>query len=474
MDGMAEVIETDICVIGGGSGGLSVAAGAAQLGAPTVLIEADRMGGDCLNVGCVPSKSLIAASRHAQTMRSGRPFGIAPVEPEVDMALVKRHIEEVIAGIAPHDSVERFEGLGVRVIQAHARFTGPDTVEAGGQRIKARRFVIATGSRPAVPPVEGLADVPFFTNETIFANDVLPDHLVVMGGGPIGCELAQAYRRLGARVTVVDIGPILPKDDPELVAVIRRSLEADGVEILDRVEVLRAEPGPTLVVKADGAERRILGSHLLVATGRKPNIEDLGLDAAGIAHEKGGITVDAGLKTSNRKVYAIGDVAGGLQFTHVAGHHGGLVIRNALFRLPVKMRPETVPWVTYTAPELASVGLSEAAAKEQGTPHEVVRWPFAENDRARTERATEGLVKLVIGNKGRVLGASIAGAHAGELILPWVGAVAQKAKASSMASLIAPYPTLGEAGKRAAGAYFTPRLFSARTRKLVRFLRWFG
>lgn len=471
---MGEVIEADICVIGAGSGGLSVAAGAAQLGAPTVLIEADRMGGDCLNVGCVPSKSLIAAARHAHTMRQGAPFGIAPVEPRIDMKAVKRHIDEVIAGIAPHDSVERFEGLGVRVIQARGRFTGPQEVEAGDKRVRARRFVVATGSRPAVPPVPGLEAVPFFTNETIFTSDVLPEHLIVLGGGPIGCELAQAYRRLGARVTILDIGPLLPKDAPELVAVVRRSLEADGVEILDRIEVLRVEAGPVAVIRAGDAERRIAGSHLLVATGRQPNIEELGLDIAGIAHDARGITVTPGLRTTNPKVYAIGDVAGGLQFTHLAGYHAGLVIRSALFRLPVKAEPDKVPWVTYTDPELASVGLSQATAKERGIAHEVVQWPFAENDRARTERATAGLVKLVVGKNGRVLGAAIAGAHAGELILPWVMAVTTKAKMSTMAGLIAPYPTLGEAGKRAAGAYFTQHLFSPRTRRLVRLLRWFG
>jgi pyruvate/2-oxoglutarate dehydrogenase complex dihydrolipoamide dehydrogenase (E3) component len=298
--------------------------------------------------------------------------------------------------------------------------------------------------------------------------------LIVLGGGPIGAELAQAYRRLGAKVTILDIGPLLPRDDPELVAVVRRSLEADGVQILDRVEVSGVEAGPVVTIRAHGEERRIEGSHLLVATGRKPNIEALDLDAAGIAHDQRGIRVNDGLKTSNPKVYAIGDVAGGLQFTHLASYHAGLVIRNALFRLPVKAKTDTVPRVTYTDPELASVGLSKAEAQERGIAHEVVRWPFAENDRARTERATAGLVELVVGKKGRVLGAAIVGAHAGELILPWVMAVATNAKVSTMAGLIAPYPTLGEAGKRAAGAYFTPRLFSSRTRKLVRFLRWFG
>ncbi len=350
----------------------------------------------------------------------------------------------------------------------------PDEVEAGGARVRARRFVIATGSRPSVPPIDGLADAGFFTNETIFENDVLPEHLIVLGGGPIGVELAQAYRRLGARVTILDIGPILPKDDPELVAVVRASLEADGVEILDRIEVLRAAPGPALTIKVDGRERTMRGSHLLVATGRRANVEELGLEAAGIAYDRRGITVDRGLKTSNRKVYAIGDVAGGLQFTHVAGYHAGLVIRNALFRLPIKASDDALPWVTYTEPELAQRRAQRGAGRGSGIAHEVVRWPFAENDRARAERLEEGLVKLVVSRKGRVLGAAIAGAQAGELILPWVLAVQQQTKVSTMASVVAPYPTLGEAGKRAAGAYFTPRLFSARTRKLVSFLRWLG
>jgi pyruvate/2-oxoglutarate dehydrogenase complex dihydrolipoamide dehydrogenase (E3) component len=267
----------------------------------------------------------------------------------------------------------------------------------------------------------------------------------------------------------------LPKDDPELVAVVRDSLEADGVTVREAIEVVRVERGPTVVIRPDGGgEERVAGSHLLVATGRRPNVEDLGLDVAGIGHDRRGITVDRGLKTSNRRVYAIGDVVGGLQFTHVAGYHAGLVIRNALFRLPVRTKDETVPWVTYTDPELAAVGLSEATAKAEGITHEVVRWRFADNDRARTERTTEGLVKLVVGRRARVLGATIVGAHAGELILPWVLAVAEGKKLSAMASVTAPYPTLGEAGKRAAGAYFTERLFSRRTQQLVRFLRRLG
>jgi pyruvate/2-oxoglutarate dehydrogenase complex dihydrolipoamide dehydrogenase (E3) component len=472
-DDMA-LLEPDICIIGAGSAGLSVAAGAARLGAETVLIEAGAMGGDCLNVGCVPSKSLIAAAAHAHAMRSAGPFGIEPVRPVVHMGRVRRHIDEVIAGIAPHDSALRFEGLGVRVIRAHGRFGDARTVEAGGSTIRARRFVVATGSRPAIPPIPGLDTVPFLTNETIFANETLPEHLLVLGGGPIGVELAQAYRRLGARVTVLDIGPLLPRDDPELTAVVREALLGEGVELVERAAIRRVEAGPVVVVGTEGSEQRIAGSHLLVATGRQPAVDELGLDAAGIAHDTHGITVDRGLRTTNRRVYAIGDVAGGPQFTHVAGYHASLVIKSALFRLPARVSDRAIPHVTYTDPALAQVGLDAATAEQRGIAHEVVRWPFALNDRARTARATAGLIKVVASPRGRVLGAGIAGAGAGELILPWVLATERRLKLSTMASLVVPYPTLGEAGKSAAGAFFTERLFGERTRKLVAFLRWFG
>ncbi len=471
---MTALLEPDICIIGAGSAGLSVAAGAARLGAATVLIEAGEMGGDCLNVGCVPSKSLIAAAAHAEAMRSAGPFGIEPVTPVVHMDRVRRHIDEVIAGIAPHDSAERFEGLGVRVIRAHGRFSDARTVEAGGRAIRARRFVVATGSRPAVPPVPGLDDVPHLTNETIFANETLPEHLLVLGAGPIGVELAQAYRRLGAKVTVIDIGPLLARDDPELAAVVREALQGEGVELLERTPIQRVEPGPVVVVGSEGDERRIAGSHLLVATGRRPVVDGLGLEAAGIAHDRNGITVDAGLRTTNLRVYAIGDVAGGLQFTHVAGYHAGLVIRSALFRLPARVSDRAIPRVTYTDPALAQVGLDAATAEARGIAHEIVRWPFADNDRARAARVTAGLVKVVASRRGRVLGAGIVGAGAGELIVPWVLATEQRLKLSTMAGLVVPYPTLGEAGKRAAGDFFTGRLFSERTKKLVAFLRRFG
>ena len=468
---MAEILKPDLCILGAGAAGLSVAAGAAQLGARTVLIEDGLMGGDCLNFGCVPSKCLIAAASAAHAFRASTPFGIAASEPVVDMKAVRTHIRSVIARIEPHDSVERFEGLGVRVIRARGRFRYSDEIEAGDCRIRARRFVVATGSRASVPPVPGLADIPYLTNETIFDLETLPNHLLILGAGPIGCELAQAFRRLGAAVTVVDIGPMLAKDDAELTSVVRARLETEGVSLRDRSGIERIEAGPAILLS--GGER-IEGSHLLVATGRRPNIEGIGLDAAGIEHGRRGITVDARLRTTNRRVFAIGDVTGGLQFTHVAGYHAGIVIKNALFRLPSKASDRATPWVTYTDPEIAHVGLTEEAAIASDRDHEIVRWPFAEVDRALAERADEGLIKLVVTPSGRVLGASIVGRHAGELILPWVLAVTRRMKLSAMTAIMAPYPTLGEISKRAAGAFYTPKLFSERSRKLVRWLAMLG
>ncbi|MBL8838175.1 MAG: FAD-dependent oxidoreductase [Alphaproteobacteria bacterium] len=470
-----KTIDTDICVIGAGSGGLSVAAGAVQLGARVVLIEAQRMGGDCLNTGCVPSKAMLAAGHVAATMRGAGRFGIDAVEPVVRFDAVQDHVHGVIAAIAPHDSVERFTRLGCTVIEARAKFVGPMEVEAGDARVRARRFVLATGSRAAIPPIAGLAETPYFTNETIFENRSRPDHLVIIGAGPIGCEMAQAHRRLGARVTVLDQAGLLPKDDPELVAVVKARLVAEGIVFRLGVKVARVErsaAGIAATIEDGGVVQRIEGSHLLVAAGRRANIDDIGLDLAGVETTKAGAVVDARLRTTNKKIYAIGDVAGPYQFTHLANYHAGIVIRNALFRLPTRVDLAALPWVTYTDPELAQVGLSEAAARDRNPV--VARFTFAENDRAQAERATEGFIKVVATRRGRVLGAAIVGARAGELIQPWVLAIKAGIKLSTMASMIAPYPTLGEVSKRAAGAFFTPKLFSERTRKLVRFLLRFG
>ncbi len=459
--------ETDLCVIGGGSAGLSVASGAVQMGARVVLIEGHRMGGDCLNYGCVPSKALLAAAKHAHAMTTGGPFGIAPVAPQVDFAAVKDHVEAVIAGIAPHDSVERFEGLGVDVIEARARFISPTEVAAGDRIIAARRFVIATGSRPFVPPIPGLDGVPHYTNETIFGLRERPAHLIVIGGGPIGMEMAQAHRRLGSRVTVIEGARALGKDDPELAAIALERLRGEGIVIIEEqgAESVRASGDGIAVTTADGTVHE--GSHLLVAVGRKANTDDLGLEAAGVETNRTGVKVDAALKTTNRKVYAIGDAAGGLQFTHVAGYQAGIVVRSALFGLPAKAATKHIPWATYTDPELAAVGMTEAEArKAHGRNLEVLRFDFAENDRARTEGITTGRIKVMV-VKGRPVGAGIVGAQAGELIGLWALAISAKLKVSDIAGMVAPYPTLTEVSKRAAGQYYVPRLFENPTIKKI-------
>lgn len=473
---MAEEIKADLCIIGAGSGGLSVAAGAAQLGQKVVLIERHKMGGDCLNYGCVPSKSLIAAASHAQAVRRAGEFGVDAGEPRTDFPRVIRHVHDVIAAIEPNDSVERFEKLGVKVIKAAARFTGPHEVEAGGARISARYFIIATGSSPLKPPIPGLDQTPHFTNETIFDNTVLPEHLIVVGGGPIGLELSQAFRRLGSRVTVLEAKQVMPKDDPEAVAIVREALNREGVVIRENAAVsavAKAQGGVAVTVSNGDKNEVISGSHLLLAAGRTPNVDGLNLEAAGVKYSRKGVEVDAGLRTSNPRIYAIGDAAGGLQFTHVAGYHAGIIIRRLLFKVPAKADTTAVPWCTYTDPEVAHVGLSEADAKARGLAVSVARWPLHENDRAQAERETHGLAKIVVA-KGRVVGATIVAPHAGDLIMPWVMAVGQKAKLSAMAGLVAAYPTLGEISKRAAGSYFTPTLFSARTRGLIKILSWFG
>jgi pyruvate/2-oxoglutarate dehydrogenase complex dihydrolipoamide dehydrogenase (E3) component len=466
----AGVLQADLCIIGAGSGGLSVAAGAVQMGASVVLVEKHLMGGDCLNTGCVPSKALLAAAHAAEAVRGSGRFGVNGHEPAVDFAKVHAHVHGVIAAIAPHDSVERFEGLGVTVIQGAARFTGGQDVEAAGQRIRARRFVVATGSTAAVPPVPGLGEVAYLTNETIFGLTDRPDHLLVLGGGPIGVEMAQAFRRLGTAVTLVERGAILPKDEPEAVAILRARLLREGIGLHEGAEVLaarRAANGVELELRGAGTPVVLRGSHLLVAAGRRPNMEGLGLEAAGIATTPRGITVDARLRSGNRRVFAIGDVAGGPQFTHIAGYHAGIVLRNALFGLPATVDYAALPWVTYADPELAHVGLTEAAAREAGHAVSILLQPLSGNDRAQAERETEGLAKIVLGRRGRILGATIVAPRAGEMIGLWGLAIQKRLPIGAIAASLAPYPTMSGISKRAAGGFYTPSLFGPRTRRLV-------
>ena len=456
----------DIAVIGAGSGGLSVAAAAAQFGQRVVLFEKGEMGGDCLNTGCVPSKALLAAAKHAHAMRDAARFGIRPVVPEVDYAQVMAHVKRAIAAIAPNDSQQRFEALGVTVIRAGARFTGPRDIEAAGQRFTARRFVVATGSRPALPPIPGLQDVPFLTNETLFDTTRLPSHLLVIGAGAVGLEMAQAHARLGARVTVIDAGEPLARSDAELVRQLLAQLAQDGIRVLSHCNIRRVAPGAGAIIAEIDSGETLSASHLLVAAGRRPNVEGLGLDAAGIAVTAQGIAVDRNFRTSNRKVHAIGDVAGG-RFTHEAGHQAGAVIRNILFNL--SSGEAAIPSVIYTDPELAEAGLSEEEARARhGKAVKVLRWPFHDNDRAQAEAQPQGMVKIVTGRGGRILGAAILAPGAGELIQPWILAIAQGLKASAMISVVLPYPTRGEAGRRAALTYYAGLASNPLLRRIIK------
>ncbi|MDB5570510.1 MAG: dihydrolipoamide dehydrogenase [Hyphomicrobiales bacterium] len=482
---MSDVLKPDLCVIGAGSGGLSVAAAAAAMGVPVVLVEKGEMGGDCLNYGCVPSKALIAAARTAQTVREAGRFGVEAVEPRVSMAEVRAHVRHVVAAVAPNDSEARYRAMGVQVIRASARFVSPRAVEAGGVRIEARRFVVATGSSPAAPAIPGLDQIRPLTNETIFDLDVLPARLAIVGAGPIGVELAQAFRRLGCEVTLLESGRALAQEDPELAAPALEALVREGVQVREGVSIARFEAhgaGARIVLAGpggEGAEEFVDASHVLLATGRTANVHGLGLEQAGVEFDARGVKVSQSLRTSNRRVYAVGDAAASpsgekLQFTHAANYHAGLVLRAALFRLPVRMRPERVPRVTYSDPEIAVAGLTEAQARKLTHKLHVYRWPFSENDRAQAERRTAGFVKVVVAPGGRVLGAGIVGAHAGELIAVWQLAIARGMKIGEIADVVLPYPTLAEVSRRVAISHYARSLGGPSLQSLLRFLRRFG
>ena len=475
---MAETLTPDICVIGGGSGGLSVAAAAAAFGVSVVLLEKGEMGGDCLNYGCVPSKAMIAAGKHAQAFRDAPKFGVTGGKPKVNFKQVHDHVHDVIGAIAPMDSVERFESLGVTVIQEAGRFIDAKTVQAGNTKIKARRFVVATGSGAFVPPIPGIDKVKYLTNETLFDQTRNPSKMIVIGGGPIGIEMAQAHQRLGAKVTVIEGAVAMGNDDPELAAIVLDKVQEDGVTILEKTKVVELEPvdGGGVRVHVETADSRdvVEGDTLLIATGRKASVDGLGLDKAGIETNRRGIVVDKKMRTSNRKVYAIGDVAGGLQFTHMAGYHAGIVIRAILFRLPAKENTHIIPWCTYTDPELAHVGHTEKSAREEIGKITILRWPLAENDRAQAERKTTGLIKIVTRKNGKIEGVSIAGTNAGEMMNFWALAIAKGLKVKDITEYVSPYPTMSEIGKRAATSYFTPATKKPWIRGVISFLRSFG
>lgn len=470
---MAKTVFFDICIIGAGSGGLSVAAVAAQMGAKVCLIEASKMGGDCLNYGCVPSKSLLAAAKNKHRIEQAKNFGIHAKEIEVNFSEVMAHVHKVINTIAVNDSVERFEGFGVKVISAKAKFINRNSVKAGNEIIQAKRFVIATGSSPAIAPIPGIENITYLTNETIFDLKQLPKHLIIIGAGPIGCEMAQAFRYLGAQVTLIEAFNMMPRDDQELVTILKQKFAAEKIKLYEQAKITsvsQTNEQYTIHLEHENQSLSISGTHLLLATGRKANIFDLDLEKANVNYQKNGIVVNRRLKTSNKKIYAVGDAIGQYQFTHVANYHAGIVIRNILFHLPAKVNYHAIPWVTYTDPEVAQVGITEVQANQQQLKHKVISWPYKENDRAQAEAETLGKIKVVLNHKGVILGASIIGAHAGELIMPWVKAIQQRWKIKAMTDFIVAYPTLSEINKRVAQDYFTPILYSKRMKKIVRWL----
>jgi len=472
--------DVDICILGAGSAGLSIASGAAQLGRSVVLFEAAKMGGDCLNYGCVPSKALIAAGKHAHAFSTGEVFGVKVEKPVVNFETVKAYIQGVIDHIAPHDSQERFEELGCTVVRERASFKDQNTVESDTTEVKAKRFVVAVGSRAAAPPIPGLADTPYLTNESIFSVEKQPKKLLIIGAGPIGLEIGQAFKRLGSDVEIVDIAKPLQQAEPGHAQVLVDALTKEGVVFHTpaKTKLIRKTKMGVAIDFEDGSS--LTGSHLLVAAGRTPNLDGLALENAGIEYDRRGIDVSVSLRSSNKRVYAAGDVAKGMGgLTHAAGYHAGQLIRNFYFSPPFmgdmlgKANTTRMPAVVYSVPELASIGMTEAKAKEAGHDVRCVSWHFEENDRSIAEHSGNGGVKIVATKKGKILGASVVGESAGEIIHMISVAMTNKVKISGLAQIISPYPTRSEAVKRAASSWYTDALFSERTRKIAGFLTKF-
>ncbi|MFN3658719.1 MAG: dihydrolipoyl dehydrogenase family protein [Pseudolabrys sp.] len=473
---MSETLTPGICVIGGGTGGIAAARASAALGVATVLVERHMVGA---HSGGVRSKALAAAGRRAALVREAADFGVKAPAVEVDFARVRQHLREAAAATAPNDAPERLAALGIRVIQGAAKFKDRRTVTVGDEiEIRARRFVIATGSLPAVPPIPGLDSGPYLTAEMVLDLNELPRHIVVIGGEPIGLELAQALRRLGSNVTVLTPKAPLADDDPEAAAIVLAQLEREGVAIRSGVTVTgvgHVGERVSVGIDSDGKAESVDGSHLLVAAGRRPHIDGLDLEAAHIRHDVTGILVNRELRTSNRRVFAIGDVAAGHpNSAQAAAYHASLVIQRTLLGHRVSANDTLAPRVTYTEPELAQVGLTEAQARAAGLTIRLVRWPYHDNDRAQAERAGRGHIKIVTDRKGVVLGATIVGSHAGELIGAWSPAVAHGLNLGVFADLVLPYPTLSEMGKNAAMDFAAPRLTRSWVRRIISFIRNLG
>ncbi|MBX7527803.1 dihydrolipoyl dehydrogenase family protein [Qipengyuania vesicularis] len=458
----------DVIVIGGGAAGLTAAGGCALFGLNVALIEARKMGGECLNDGCVPSKALLAAAKRAAEANETTRYGITLQPPKVEWTGVHKHIHDAIAAIAPHDSEERFEEMGCEVFRDWAQVTGPQSVDVGWRTLTAPRIVIATGSKAAVPPIEGIDSVPYLTNENLFDLDVLPDHLVIVGGGVIGMEMAQAFRRLGSAVTVVEPDELMGRDDPESVAVVREVLEGEGVRFVKGLA--QKVEGKDGAIRVTVGEEQIDGSHLLIATGRKANCEGFGLEEIGVKMGRGGIETDDRRRTSVKGIYAIGDCRDGPRLTHVSGYEGSNVALEITLGLPTKVDYSALPWVTYTDPEVAQIGMTEKEARaKHGDKVTVVKETFHDNERSLAEAKDKGHLKLVLKGK-KVLGASIVGTNAGELLLPFAQSITGKSSTFALGSAIIAYPTRSEISKAAAFQAWEPTVFSTVPKKWAGFL----
>ncbi|MCP4694665.1 MAG: FAD-dependent oxidoreductase [Desulfobacterales bacterium] len=466
----------DIGVIGGGAAGLTAASGSAQLGAKTLLVEKEKeLGGDCLHFGCVPSKTLIKSAHVYHWMRSGEKFGLPSIDvPPVDFRKVSERIRSVIAVIQKHDSEERFCGLGAKVAFGDPLFTDEHAIRLNGATHSAKYWVIATGSSPASPPIPGLAETPHLTNKEIFYLDALPKSMIVLGAGPIGIEMAQAFNRLGSRIVVVDRGDrILHKEDPDMTDELRAVLRAEGVEFqlgvsIQSVKDLGSEK-EVVIKDGQGETIRLKAETILVAMGRKPNTEGLGLDKIGVEFDGRGVKVDRRLRTSHKHIYAAGDVNGGPQFTHAAGYEGGVVVSNAVFRLPRKTDFTLLPWCTYTDPPLGNIGMNETMAKAAGIDYKVWTEAFKDNDRSLAEGETTGRIKMLLDGKEKPIGVQVLGPNAGDLLGEWVAALNGKVKLSTLAGAIHPYPTISEINKRVVGSFFSTKIFSDKVKKGLKF-----
>jgi len=468
--------EYDIGIIGGGAGGLTIASGAAQLGAKTLLVEKEKeLGGDCLHYGCVPSKTLIKTAHVYHQMKHAEKFGLPAIKvPPVDFREISERIKSVIRIIQKHDSEERFCSLGAKVEFGIPSFYDEHAIRLNGKTISAKTWVVATGSSPVAPPIKGLDKTPYLTNKDIFYLDHLPKSMIILGGGPIGCEMSQAFSRLGTKVSVVDMAPqILTREDDDMSKTLYEVLSSEGIDFylqstVEEVNDLGAEK-EVRIRTLNGSVASIRAETILVALGRAANVTDLGLENTGVEFDDRGIKVDKRLRTRHKHIYAAGDVNGGYQFTHAAGYEGGIVVSNAIVRLPRKADYTFLPWCTYTDPPLGSIGMNEKRAKAAGINYQLWIEEFKNNDRSLAEGEQIGKIKMILDEKEKPIGVQILGPHAGDLLGEWVAILNGKVKLSTLAAAVHPYPTIGEINKRIAGAYFSPKIFSEKIQKGLKF-----